>query len=210
LDSLTAKLQAINRWNLLEKHCSECFAQVENFIWKEKTIMANRILIMLAVIGVTLPIPGWAQTQAEHSHTPAQNPLAPFERLIGGQWHLGTSYQEFEWGVGRRSVRARSYFFVADEPKLVSEGIWFWHPEDKKIKGVFTAIDMPVEIFEYTTRFEETGLVSELITYSPDGTRSEYVEKWEFQDESHFVWTLLVATPDGLKAEMTGTYARKQ
>lgn len=171
--------------------------------------MAIRIFIIVAVFVTSLLIPDWARAQADTNPVTAPNPLAPFERLIGGQWYLDRSYQEFEWGVGRRAVRARSYFLIEDTPKLVSEGIWFWHPEEQRIKGIFTAIDMPVEIFEYTARFEGNSLVSELVAYAADGAESQYVEKWEFVDETHFVWTLFTETANGLEEEMGGTYARR-
>lgn len=172
--------------------------------------MKNRILIVIALMVTTVLIPGWVPAQEENNDKLMPNPLAPFERLIGGRWYLEGSYQEFEWGVGRRSIKARSYFIVEDEPKLVSEGIWFWHPEEKQIKGVFTAIDMPVEIFEYTSRFEGNSLLSELVAYSAEGGKSRYAEEWEFVDETHFVWTLSIETPDGLRQEMGGTYSRSQ
>jgi hypothetical protein len=136
--------------------------------------------------------------------------LAGFERLIGGRWHLEGSYQEFEWGVGRRSVRARSFFLVEGKPRLVSEGTWFWHAGEGKVKGIFTAIDMPVELFEYTTRFEGNSIVSDLVAYTADGGRSAYTETWEFLDDAHFQWTLFAVTPDGPRKEMGGTYSRKQ
>ena len=170
--------------------------------------MGNRLLIAVAVIVVAFLTPGPVNSQTENAHASAPNPLAKFDRLVGGQWHIEGSYQEFEWGVGRRSVIARSYFLVQGEPKLVSEGIWYWHPQEKRIRGIFTAIDMPVELFEHTTRFEGNSLVSELAAYDAEGTKSTYTEMWEFVDESHFVWTLFVETPDGLKEEMSGTYSR--
>lgn len=38
--------------------------------------------------------------------------LSPFSRLIGGEWQLEGSYQVFEWGVGKMSVKSRSYFMI--------------------------------------------------------------------------------------------------
>ena len=107
-------------------------------------------------------MPTRASLQAPGTQQSALDHLAPFEQLIGGQWYLEGSYQEFEWGVGRRSVRSRSYFIIEGEPKLVSEGIWFWHPGERQIRGVVTAIDMPVVFFDYTTRFEGNRMVSDL------------------------------------------------
>lgn len=169
----------------------------------------NKVLIAIALIVAAFLLPGWVHSQAENTRAPAPNPLAGFERLVGGQWYLDSSYQEFVWGVGNRSVIARSYFLIDGKPKLVSEGMWYWHPEERRIKGVFTAIDMPVVVFEHTTRFEANSLVSELVAYDAEGTRSTYTEKWEFVDEAHFEWTLFVETPEGNKEEMSGTYSRK-
>lgn len=171
--------------------------------------MKSRTFIVLVVIVVILVMPLYVHGQDEDAQQSASNPLAPFERLIGGQWYLQGSYQEFEWGVGRQSVKSRSYFIVDGKPKLVSEGIWFWHPGEKQIKGFFTAIDMPVVFFDYTTRFEENRMVNDLRSYGSKGNESVYVEIWDFTGDTRFVWSLLRKTPDGLKEQMGGTYTRK-
>ena len=173
-------------------------------------VMESRLLIAMALMDFAFLMQGHVYAQAEDSPTSAPNPLSKFERLVGGRWHLEGSYQEFEWGVGRRSVIARSYFVVEGKPKLVSEGIWYWHPEEKQIKGIFIATDMPVEVFEYTTRFEGASIISELVAYNADGIKTTYKEVWEFLDDAHFVWTLFSETPEGPKEEMSGTYSRKQ
>ncbi len=136
------------------------------------------------------------------------SPLAPFESLIGGQWHLDGSYQELEWGLDGMSVKSKSYVMVGGESQLVSEGLWFWHPGEQQIKGIFTAVDMPVVFFDYTTRFEDEKMVSDLVTYDAAGARSEFVEVWDLVDERHYVWTLSVRSPDGLQEVMAGTYER--
>ena len=138
------------------------------------------------------------------------NPLAPFERLIGGQWHLEGSYSEFEWGLGRQSVITRSYFVVEGEPKLVSEGFWYWHPGEQAIKGAFTAIDMPVVFFDYTVRFEGDMMVADLVGYDAAGAASSYIETWEFTDDTHYVWKLFSETPDGPQEVMGGTFDRRE
>lgn len=171
--------------------------------------MRIRTLLFVAVVAVALLVPAQGSSQDASAQQPAPNPLAPFERLMGGQWHLEGSYQEFEWGVGRRSVRARSYFLVDGQPKLVAEGLWFWHPGEKQIKGVFTAIDMPVVFFDYTTSFEGNKMVNDLHSYSAKGAETAYVETWEFTDDTHFVWKLMKKTPEGLSEEMSGTYSKK-
>lgn len=134
-------------------------------------------------------------------------PLAPFERLIG-RWRLGDSQQEFVWGVGRRSVIARGYFVVDGKPTLVSEGMWFWHPGEERIKGVVTAVNMPVSFFDYTTRFEGDRMVSELASYDADGEASRYVETFEFVDDSQYEWTLHTKSGEDLQKVMGGLYTR--
>ena len=171
--------------------------------------MKNLAYMVFMIITSTTLLPNQAYSQDMDPQHVASNPLAPFERLMGGRWHLDGSYQEFEWGVGQRSVRSRGYFIVEGKPNLVSEGIWFWHPGEKQIKGVFTAVDMPVVFFDYTTRFEEDTMVSDLRAYGANGAETIYVETWKFTDDSHYVWKLLRKTPDGLQEEMAGTYSKK-
>jgi len=138
-----------------------------------------------------------------------EDPLAGFAPFIGGQWHLEGSYSELEWGVSRRAVKARNYFVVDGQPKLVSEGFWFWHPGEQQIKGVFTAIDMPVVLFLYTTHFEGDTMIGDLRAYAANGKETEFIETWKLEDDSHFAWTLSSETADGQEQSMSGTYTRQ-
>lgn len=133
--------------------------------------------------------------------------LAPFEQLIGGKWHLDNGYQVFEWGVGKRSVTGKSYFNIDGKDVQVSQGSWFWHPGERKIKGYFTAINMPVEFFDYSTQFENGNMVNEFVAYGEMG--GDYHETWEFTDDSHFKWTLLSKSDSGLVEVMSGVYERR-
>ena len=74
--------------------------------------MKSRIFIALVLIVAILVMPLHVRGQDEGARQPASDPLAPFERLMGGQWHRQGSYQEFEWGVARQSLKSRSYFIV--------------------------------------------------------------------------------------------------
>ena len=138
----------------------------------------------------------------------ASNPLAPFERLVGGRWEVADSYQEFEWGVGRKSVRARSYVVRDGVAKPVSEGAWFWHPAERRIAGVFTAIDMPVVLFYYTTRFEDDVMICDLNAYDAEGNETRYEERWTFTSKDEYRWVLLSHSEEGVREEMAATYRR--
>lgn len=157
--------------------------------------------LLLAVVS------GQAAEPAREDTT--ENPLEPFPKLVGGKWRLADTYQTFHWGVGRLSVRSLGFAIVDGEPKLVSEGIWFWHPELKQIKGYSTAIDMPVNIFDYTTEFQENTMVNKLRAYSSTGSAEDYIETWEFTGPDTYEWTLSAPTPDGMTKIMAGTYTRK-
>lgn len=136
------------------------------------------------------------------------NPLAAFKPFIGGKWHLDGTYQTLEWGVGQKSVVARNYFPSEDGMQLVSEGFWYWHPAERQIRGTFTAIHMPVEVFEYVTHFEEEKMVSDLRSYTPEGGEERFVEEWELTGPNRYQWRLLAPTPAGAQQAMGGIYTR--
>ncbi|MBT8204989.1 MAG: hypothetical protein KJP14_03260 [Eudoraea sp.] len=150
-----------------------------------------------------------ARGLAQEKHRDSLHPLTSFSRLIGGEWHLGDSYQVFDWGVGKLSVNSKSYFVMQGASKLVSEGNWFWHPGEKEIKGYFTAVSMPAVLFDYTTRFETSKMVNSLITYTAAGKREAYTEVWEFVDEDTYKWILYSGDAEEPKKIMEGTYNRK-
>lgn len=162
--------------------------------------MLRVLLLLLCTLSADLACAGEGETG---------HPLAGFERLVGGQWCIEGACQEFSWGVGRQSVTGRGYFQVGGESKLVSEGSWYWHPAEQQIKGVFTAVDMPVVLFEYTTRFEENKMLSELRSYDREGAEYHYLETYEFTSPETYEWTLFRHTEEGLQREMGATYTRR-
>jgi hypothetical protein len=134
------------------------------------------------------------------------NPLAGFERLIGGRWQLDNSYQTFEWGVGELSVVSRSYVQTLSGDKLTSEGIWFYHPGDQAIHGVFTSIDMGIQLFEYETWFADNEIISKLITWDENHQRGEWEEVWMFTDDRHYIWDLFNLADDRRRNVMRGVF----
>jgi len=159
---------------------------------------AARILVAIAL---TLC---WQTPLLAQAPMAAELPLAEFDRLVGGQWWMGDdSYHEFEWGLDRQMVKTRSYVVTDGEPKLVSEGVWFWHPGEGAIRGYHVAIEMPVSFFDYTTRFEGDTMISELDSFGEMG--DSYEETFEFTSPSEYVWTLMQSG----ERVMGGTYERR-
>lgn len=166
-----------------------------------------KIIFMISIIGCLASNVIYSQ-EMDKKETNDSNPLSSFERLIGGEWHLQGNYQTFAWGVGKLSVKSESYFIGGGEPQKAAEGIWFWHPKERKIKGYFTAINMPVELFDYTTVFEDNTMKSEIKSYSSNGIEDKYIETWEFTDDNSFEWSLFSKSMDGEKKVMGGKFSR--
>jgi hypothetical protein len=159
------------------------------------------VAVVTTFVLAAFPTPGTAGEGAD-------NPLAPFERVIGGKWHMEGSYQTFEWAVGKQGVVAKSYFATDEGEKLVGQGMWFWHPGEKAIKGYFVAVGMGIDVFEYTTGFESDRMVSQLTTYG-SGNTQEWEETFDFNGDDEYVWTLFSKTPEGPQKAMGGTYKRQ-
>ena len=168
-----------------------------------------RIRERLLLIGIVLASVSAVAFGLGESQPPDE--LRPFEQLVGGAWYLetGDSYHVFEWGVGRRSVHSRSYFVSEDGDQLVSEGTWFWHPGADAIKGYATAIEMGIDVFEYTTWFEQDVAVHELRTWGPMAGDAPMRETWSFTDADHYEWALLEDRGDGFERIMGGRYERR-
>lgn len=136
--------------------------------------------------------------------------LEGFEPFIGGEWRLGNSVQVFEWGPGRTSVIARGYREDDGQRKLVSHGIWYWHPEQKMVLGKATATEMPITLFEFKTRFDENLVIHDLSTYSAKGDPGVYVETWELKEPNVYEWKLLLPRPDSTEVVMSGIFVRDE
>ena len=52
-------------------------------------------------------------------------------------------------------------------------------------------------------------MVSDLTAFGPDGTARAYVETWEFESDTSYVWRLLDPTATGLQEVMRGTFVRQ-
>jgi hypothetical protein len=157
-------------------------------------------------IALLLCFSGVSIAQEDENNSP--NPLSDFSRLIGGEWHMDDSYTIFEWGVGQMSVKSEAYFITEGKSKLVSEGIWIWHPGEKQLKGYFTAIDMPFVFFDYTTNFQGDKMENDVISYSSGGIGQNFSETWEFTDHDHIIWTLYAINDEDKTKIMGGIYER--
>jgi hypothetical protein len=166
-----------------------------------RTLASGLAVSLLFIAAVASIVP-----RAVHGQEPEE--LAAFARLIGGRWTLDSTYHVFEWGVGKRSVRSSSYLAGDDGDQLVSEGIWFWHPGEQAIKGFATAVDMGIDVFEYTSHLEGDVLVHELEIYGPVAGENPLRETWTFTDDDHYEWALWEDAGNGYERQMSGVFER--
>lgn len=104
-----------------------------------------------------------------------------------GAWQAQDSRHVFEWGVGERVVKSRSYFPEGDGWTLVSEGFWYWDPTDQVIRGRTVAVGMGIDLFEYTTRLTGDEIIHEMVAHGP--MSGEFVERWSF-DGDGYTWSI--------------------
>jgi hypothetical protein len=133
------------------------------------------------------------------------SPLDAFGALVVGEWEAEDSRHVFEWGLGQRMIRSRSYHKSEGGWTLVSDGMWFWDDGQKTIRGVAVAIGMPVELFEYRSEVRGSEVVHNLLAQGPAG--GEYVERWTFAG-GEYRWSLEVEKDGKPEQIMGGSYRR--
>lgn len=163
-----------------------------------------RRLFLAALLMAALPASA-ADTTADGE---ARAALAGFAPWIGGEWEMQGSIQTFEWGLDRRSVIGRSWWEVAGERTLVSEGVWFWHPGEKRVRGYFTALQMPVDFLEYTLLITDGRITCDVLGWTAQGEREEYRETWEMEGEHACAWAQFQRHGDHYEKTMSGTFRR--
>jgi len=160
---------------------------------KKTVTLVGSLALVSVLIGA---VPVGAQARAGGSDEIA----ALGDRMVG-TWEGQGSRHVFEWGVGRRVVKSRSFFPEGDDWVLVSEGWWYWDPAVEAIRGKLIAIDMPGELFEYTTRVGEHEIVHDLVLHGDMG--GTFIERWVFEEDG-YTWSL---EQDGERL-MGGAYTR--
>ena len=143
---------------------------------------------------------------AVHAANPDRNPLEGFTWLIGKEWKSGNTIQTFDWGIDRLTVKSKSYRKNGTEKTLVAEGHWFWHPEEKKIRGFFTATGMPFYMIESEAEIRGKSIIHSLKTYSKGAGAQYWVEVFESKSSS-YEWKLFMGKSATGNPVMTDTFA---
>ena len=139
-----------------------------------------------------------------------ENPLQPFEFLIGGAWVTQTTYQTFEWGLNKQAVYSELFFVEGDSLVKSGEMTWFWHPGEKKIKGYAHSTNMAMNFFEYETTFENPREMRNI--FYAWGGNFDGIPQYEtliFIDENEYKWTSYDRVGDKLEPGLSITFRRE-
>jgi hypothetical protein len=147
-----------------------------------------------------------ATAQDERPDAKVANPMAPFARMVPGEWWVtflsGTSqFDIWHWGPGRHSMRAETYGSGAvDEPWRELQVV-YWHPGRRQVCLLGLHPDIPHigrGVMEGTMRFEGETADAVFDLYQP-GHRREMGLRWTFDGPDKYHETLLESTgPAGL------------
>jgi hypothetical protein len=138
----------------------------------------------------------FAGSVARAEDKPVENKLAALERFVGewvvdGQWTGGEALHArgvYEWGLGKKILRARTYVKNGEQEYQRYEGVMAWHPDKKSL---------------YEISFAYDGAINEVLIESKDrdtlriGYRPFHADKPQpvrqtltFVDDDHFRWVV--------------------
>jgi hypothetical protein len=103
---------------------------------------SSGLIALLVVFGCAVSVPA-------QDKPPVENKLSPLERFAGewtvdGKWSDGSRLRGravYEWGLGKKILRTKSFVMDGDREYQRYEGIFAWHPEKKSLYHVSFAFD---------------------------------------------------------------------
>lgn len=135
--------------------------------------------------------------------------LEKFSWLIGGKWYFEDTWQTFNWGLAKMSVRLESFTLINGEAHLLAEGWWYWHPGEQNVKGFFTAIDQDVTFFDCRTEFEGDKIISHIQSFTENSKKQNYVEFIEPAGKNKYIWKFLEKSEVRLKENLRCVFIRR-
>ena len=155
-------------------------------------------------------------TAAGQTSPPAQvSPLEPLARLAGGEWlgqfkmPNGTTSDVrnvFEWGLNGKILKARYFSVSGGVGQLVYEGVFAWHPAEKKI--IFQEHSASGSLVEGSVEPVENGLVFDWTQYAGSKV-THYREAFRFPDNDHYLSQAYEKTESGAeKLVVEGAFHR--
>lgn len=151
-----------------------------------------------ALINITKDGP-WPEMKRTH-----ESPLAAFERLVDGEWRLGSGggwkqVDRWEWGPGKRSIISQTYGTDNEGAPWRVLSVYFHDPQQNRIELLGMHRDIPGigrGLSEGTISFDgdtAEGVFDLHQSASPTGNAAhrKMALKWSFTENAHYTDTLL-------------------
>lgn len=144
---------------------------------------------------------------------PKLQPLAKFvggEWVMHGKWSNGTELHAravYEWGLGGKIVRARTYTGMGSDELQRYEGVMAWHPERKCLYEVSFAVDGAISEFRIDS--PEEGTIE--IGFNPlDPAKPGKVRQTlKLLDDNRHSWKVELKTDSGWELLIDAVWERK-
>jgi hypothetical protein len=128
--------------------------------------------------------------------------LSFFAPFVGGEWHATSTEPDggvfhpkvvYEWGLGGKIVKARSFVITDKGEDLVYEMVCGWHPQKQAV--VFRSYSAWDSLYDGTIR-----IVGDTLEYEWDGFRKEKVTRYRQEirmlDDDRYSWVVFAKTDE--------------
>ena len=135
-------------------------------------------------------------------HAEAADPMAPFARLIGGEWRVtaasGTSmFHTWHWGPGQHSVRVMTDGAGAGGQPWREVRVFYWHPGRKQV-CVWGASPFARGVSEGSIKFEGEAADGVMDLYQT-GRHRKLGVRWTFEGPDRYRDALLEDSGKGFE-----------
>jgi hypothetical protein len=171
----------------------------------------RRFICGAPVLAVLL-FSGWVAGEAKQA---VETKLAPLERFAGewlveGKWSNGESLQArsvYEWGLGKKIMRAKTFVKNGDKEYQRYEGILAWQPEKKSLFEISFAFDGQMTEVLIESKDKDTLHIG----WAPyrEGKPSPVRQTIRFLDNDRFQWVVSLKEGEEWKEIMDATWKRK-
>jgi hypothetical protein len=134
----------------------------------------------------------------------------PGEWVVEGKWSNGESLHArsiYEWGLGRKILKARTYVRDGNREYQRYEGVLAWHPQKKSLFEISFAFDGALS--EYL--IEATDKDTFQIGWAPFNPERPPIvrQTLKFLDDDHFQWIVYLKEGKDWKTIIDATWKRK-
>jgi hypothetical protein len=141
----------------------------------------------------------------------SDDPLAPFERMIGGRWKMTTpagrdTYDTWRWGPGRSSIRALGEGTLTEGDPWRTLAVFYTHPGDRTVRW-FGAQSVMRGVAEGTVVFDGDRAEGEFTLHQSAGPRALGL-RWTFDGPDQYRDELLDKIPGGFALQNAWTRRR--